>query len=135
MTRCQADVTRPVQHSARKLAASAAIALPSIFVPVSPRPDHRTLMIPSTAVADSEKMTRRSRTFRVGNFTGITSSAEFLLPTLRTAELPHLSRPTQLQPLSYLPLGRRCSVPTARTCAYWGFDIAASPGSAARPGL
>src|SRR5215831_18027355 len=81
--RCQADVTRPEQHSARKLAASARIALPSILVPVSPRPDARTPMIPSTAVADSEKMTKRSRNFRAGNFTGITSSFEFLLSHAR----------------------------------------------------
>src|SRR5215471_13258527 len=68
------------------------------------------------AVAESEKMTKRSRNFRVGNFTEYHfPHLNFSLPTLRKAGLLHLSRRTQLPPLSYLHPGGLCPIrPRAR---------------------
>src|ERR1700730_5452406 len=70
--RCSADVAGLAQHSVKTLATSTPIALPSIFAPVSPRPVHRTPMIPSTAVIDRDTMMMLSRNFRVGHFMDIT---------------------------------------------------------------
>jgi len=70
--RCKADFAGPVQHSVKILAISTPIALPSIFAPASPRPAHRTAIIPRTAVIDSDAIMRLSRNLRVGNFIGIT---------------------------------------------------------------
>ncbi len=102
---CNADFAGPAQHSARTLATSTSIALLIIFAPVSPRPFHKVTMIPSVAVIDSEAMMRRRRSLRVGRFIGnflFRVPEAFIFPTVRTAELPHMSTSTQLPLLSYL---------------------------------